>query len=236
VKGADEAMEEEKGGPTLRNPDGWEGSNLAAALCDKGVSSWNGYRGIIVGGARGRVLEIGVGTGANLPYYSSEIEHLTGMEPDAAMLRRARKRAEELGRQVEWVQGRVEALPFPDASFDTVVGTLMLCSVSDVRVGLSEVLRVLKPGGQFRFLEHVRSEAAWAARLQDWVTPLWRRCTAGCHPNRDTEQSIRAAGFEIVERRRLRVGIGLASPTLIGVAVKPIQGDSNVAGGAEPGD
>ncbi len=207
--------------PSLKNPNGWEGSNLAAALCDKGVSSWNGYRGVIVGGARGRVLEIGVGTGANLPYYSSEIESLTGMEPDAAMLRRARTRAEEVGRQVEWVQGRAEALPFPDESFDAVVGTLVLCSVRYVPTGLAEVLRVLKPGGQFRFLEHVRSETPWAARLQDWVTPVWRRCTAGCHPNRDTEQAIRAAGFEIVERRRLRVGFGLASPTLLGVAVKP---------------
>jgi len=214
-------MEQQQERHTLRNPGGWEGSDFAASLCDMGVAGWNEYRGAIVGGARGRVLEIGAGTGANLPYYASEIESLTCMEPDAAMLRRARKRAEEVGRQVEWVQGRVEALPFPDASFDTVVGTLVLCSVRYVPIGLGEILRVLKPGGQFRFLEHVRAEAAWGARVQDWVTPLWRRATAGCCPNRDTEQAIRAAGFEIIERRRLRVGIGLASPTLIGVAVKP---------------
>lgn len=213
--------EQQEESPRLCNPDGWKGSNLAAALCDRGVSGWNAYRTSVIGGARGRVLEIGVGTWANLPYYSAEVERLTGIEPDAALLRRAQKRVEKLGRQAELLQGRAEALPFPDESFDTVVATLVFCSVRDVPAGLREALRVLRPGGEFRFLEHVRSETPWAAHFQDWIAPLWRGCTGGCSPNRDTEQAIRAAGFEITEAQHVSAGVGPVRPTLLGMAVKP---------------
>ena len=214
-------QEQKEGSPILRNPGGWKGSNLAAALCERSLSGLDGYRASVVGGARGRVLEIGVGAWANLPYYSHDIESLTGIEPDGALLRRAQKRVKKLGRQVELLQGRAEALPFPDESFDTVVGTLIFCSVQDAPAGLREVLRVLKPGGEYRFWEHVRSETPWAAHVQDWITPLYKRCAKGCHPNRETEQAIRAAGFEVIERQSLGGGLGPLLPHVLGVAIKP---------------
>ncbi len=223
-KGIGKTMEPQNNARESQRPlraEGWESNAVVAALCDMGVSSWNRYRISVVGGAHGRVLEVGVGTGMNLPYYSREIERLTGLDPDAALLRQARKRATKLGRQVALYQGRAEALPFPDESFDTVVGTLVFCSVRDAQAGLKEILRVLKPGGEYRFLEHVRSETPWAARVQDWITPLWRRCTGGCHPNRDTAQAIRDAGFDLIELQRVSVGISPVRPTILGVAIKP---------------
>lgn len=197
-----------------------ESQRLAAASGEQANSSWEFYRGAVIGGARGHVLEIGVGKWMNLTRYSHEVKSLSGIEPDAASLRQARQRAEQLGLNVDLRQAQVEALPFADASFDTVTGTLVWCSVVDVPAGLREVMRVLKPGGELRFLEHVRSRSHRAARVQDMITPLWRLFTGGCHPNRDTEQAIRAAGFEIVECWRVNIDRSFATPTLIGVAIK----------------
>jgi ubiquinone/menaquinone biosynthesis C-methylase UbiE len=127
---------------------------------------------------------------------------------------------QHLGWEVEVRQGTVEALPFPDASFDTVVATFVWCSVDDVPAGLREIRRVLKPSGELRFLEHVRSRSPWAARVQDLLTPLYRRCADNCHPNRDTEQAIREALFEIVECWHFNSDRILPSPTVVGIALK----------------
>jgi ubiquinone/menaquinone biosynthesis C-methylase UbiE len=119
-------------------------------------------------------------------------------------LRRARGRAGG----VRLVQGRAEALPFRDGCFDKVVSGLVLCSVGDPARGLAEVHRVLRPDGTLRALEHVRSTVAWRARVQDAVQPAWTRLTGGCHPNRDTERAVEAAGFTIEdEGRRARANL-----------------------------
>lgn len=174
------------------------------------------FRALIAGGASGRVLEIGAGTGANFPYYQAA-QKVVATEPDPFMLQRARKRADELGFDVELHQHSAEALPFPDHSFDSVVSTLVLCTVADQTRALAEARRVLKPGGSLRFIEHVRAPGL-IGRLQDIITPVWRWFGAGCQPNRRTAASIDAAGFEIVEMQRrplpfIPLIVGVARPT-----------------------
>ena len=203
-------------------PDGetMKGLPLDAASRKPRDSTWEFYRQAVVNGARGRVLEIGVGAWLNLTRYSRDIKSLTGIEPNARRMKKARQRAEQLGWDVDLRQGNVESLPFSDESFDTVVATFVWCSVDDVPAGLREIRRVLKPGGELRFLEHVRSQSRRAARVQDMITPLWRRFAGNCHPNRDTEQAIRAAGFEIVECWHINSDRSLPSPTLVGIALR----------------
>ncbi len=145
--------------------------------------------------ATGRVLELGVGTGLDLPYYS-EVSEVVGIDPDPHMLRRARARASTVSFPVELVEGSAESLPFEDASFDAVVVALALCTIPDPARALSEARRVLRPGGKLHFLEHVRAERRWAARLQDTLERPWMRLAGGCHPNRDTVAAIEDA-FEI---------------------------------------
>lgn len=170
-------------------------------------------RTTIAGEAAGRVLEIGAGTGANFPYYRAAQE-VVATEPDPFMLRRARARARELGLAIELHQARAEALPFPEHSFDSVVSTLVLCTVADQGRALAEVRRVLRPGGTFRFIEHVRA-CGFPGCLQDALTPAWRWFGAGCRPNRRTAQSIEAAGFDIVHLQRRRLPF---TPLIVGLA------------------
>jgi ubiquinone/menaquinone biosynthesis C-methylase UbiE len=151
----------------------------------------------VVGEASGRVLEIGAGTGVSFPYYRVG-QGLVGTEPDPFMVPRALKRARALGLAVALVQCPAEELPFADCSFDTVVSTLVLCTVEDPTRSLAEIRRVLKPGGSLRFIEHVRFEGIRGS-FQDLVAPVWGWLTAGCQPNRRTVDSIRAAGFETSE-------------------------------------
>ena len=180
----------------------------------------------IVGGARGKVLEIGCGTGASLPYYGEGVEQLVATEPDPYMMAKAKERARALGLELDLRPAAAEALPFEDGTFDTVVSTLVMCSVRDPARALAEVRRVLKPGGQFRFYEHVRYGHAFGAFWQDLITPLWRWCGAGCHPNRDTEKAIRAAGFNIVQLEHLQPfppipPMVFSRPHIKGVALAP---------------
>jgi SAM-dependent methyltransferase len=147
--------------------------------------------------AGGRVLEIGAGTGFNLPHYPEGLAELVVTEPKAGMLRRARRRA--AGRPVTFVQAAAESLPFQDSSFDTVVSTLVFCSVEDVDRALAEIHRVLRPGGQLIFVEHVRSNDPRTARWQDRLERPWQSLADGCHPNRATLERIEAGPFELVE-------------------------------------
>lgn len=145
-------------------------------------------------GVRGEVLEIGAGTGANLPHYPPEVR-LVATEPDPYMLRRAKRRSSPI--YVEWVEAAAESLPFPSGRFDAAVATLVLCSVNDPQQALAEIYRVLKPGGRFYFFEHVASESPGWRRAQRLLTPVWKRLAAGCHLDRDTLRFIAEAGFRI---------------------------------------
>jgi ubiquinone/menaquinone biosynthesis C-methylase UbiE len=168
----------------------------------------------VAGLATGRVLEIGCGTGGNLPYYE-RADSVVATDPDPYMLRRARKRAGRLARPLELRQCPAEALPFPDASFDTVVSFLTLCTVKDPAKALAEVRRVLRPGGTLRFLEHVRAERHVHWNVQRLLGPAWRFLSAGCNLDRATATTIRETGFEITELSR---GSEPITPLIVGVA------------------
>lgn len=159
------------------------------------------WRDWLVSGVRGRVLEVGCGTGRNLPRYAPGTP-LVAIDPYPQNLARARRRAPA----VPLVQARAEALPFRDGAFGTVVASLVLCSVDDPPRALAELRRALAPEGTLRAIEHVRAGRRWAARVQDALQPGWTWATGGCRPNRDTERSVEAAGFRILEEGRLTRG------------------------------
>ena len=155
----------------------------------RGLERWRRW---LTSGARGRTLDLGCGTGRNLPLYANDLA-VVGIDPDWRSLLRARRRSP----RTPLVQGRAEALPFRAGAFDTVVSGLVFCSIADPRDGLAEIERVLRRGGALRMLEHVRSTIPWRARVQDAIQPLWTRLTGGCHPNRDTERTVGEARFTI---------------------------------------
>ena len=155
-----------------------------------GLGHWRQW--LAEGTAPGRVLDLGCGTGRNLPLYRDGVR-VVGLDPCLESLRKARTRRPG----VLLVRARAEALPFRSGAFDTVVSGLVFCSVGDVPRGLAEVRRVLKPGGVLRMLEHVRADSRLAAWLQDLTQPAWTWFTGGCHPNRETEGAVEAAGFTI---------------------------------------
>ncbi len=169
----------------------------------------------IAGEATGQILEIGVGTGANFRYYRRATEPIVAIEPDPYMLELAAQETARLGRGVEFCRCPAERLPFADRCFDTIVITLVLCTVVDQAAAFAEMKRVLKSGGTLRFLEHVRSTRAWGARVQDLLTPAWRRLGAGCHLNRRTAENMQAAGFVIVDMQRKQLPF---LPLIYGVA------------------
>jgi ubiquinone/menaquinone biosynthesis C-methylase UbiE len=168
------------------------------AIC--ALSEWRGlgrWRRWVATGARGPTLDLGCGTGRSLPLVPAGVR-VVGLDPSFESLRRARRRAPG----TPLVQASAEALPFRAAAFETVITGLMLCSVPDPARGLAEVRRVLRPDGTLRALEHVRSSTPWRARLQDALQPAWTWLAGGCHPNRDTERAVEAAGFVIESQGR----------------------------------
>ncbi|MDQ3740822.1 MAG: class I SAM-dependent methyltransferase [Actinomycetota bacterium] len=176
------------------------------------------HRRALLARASGRVLEIGAGTGLNLEHYGDGVTELVLTEPEEAMARRLRARLD----RGEVVAAPADRLPFPDDSFDTVVSTLVLCVVPDQQRALAEIKRVLKPGGRFLFLEHVRSHDAKIAKRQDRLTPLWRHVGHGCHPNRDTAAALTAAGFRLeLESWRLPKAPRFLEPAIEGAATSP---------------
>jgi ubiquinone/menaquinone biosynthesis C-methylase UbiE len=155
--------------------------------------------------ARGQVLEIAIGTGRNLPFYPANVQ-ITGIEISPAMLKIASQRTQSLGRQVELVGGDAQALPFPDQRFDSVVCTISLCSIPDERQTIAEVWRVLRPGGCFIALEHVRSANPIIRGLERLLEPLAVRTQAD-HLLREPVETVQEAGFSIEYLKRLKLGI-----------------------------
>jgi ubiquinone/menaquinone biosynthesis C-methylase UbiE len=177
-------------------------------------------RAELLADASGDVLEIGGGTGANLSHYGSGVTSLTVTEPEAPMARRLQAHIDERRPGTRLVQAPAEQLPFEDGSFDTVVSTLVLCTVGDQPQALRELRRVLKPGGRLLFIEHVRSDDPKLASWQDRLLGLNVRMGHGCHCNRATLDGIRAAGFDVadVEHGSLAHAPPLVRPLNAGVA------------------
>lgn len=173
----------------------------------------------------GSILEIGAGTGANVPRYPAGVTRLVLVDDDRHMLAKLEARVRGSGRSgIEIRQASATSLPFPDASFDAVVSTLVLCSVPDVDVVLREVRRVLRPDGTFVYLEHVADEEgtsrlAWQRRVE----PVWKRVAGNCHLTRRTGEAIRRAGFVVEDERResMRKSLPIVRPTVRGVARAP---------------
>jgi SAM-dependent methyltransferase len=202
------------------------GHRFFAAFWDWGTTraekvARNPYRERLVGELSGHVLEVGIGTGLNLNYYR-RVNSLTAVEPDPFMRQRLQRRSATVPYPFEIHPNRAENLPFEAASFDAVVTSLVLCSVADQRRALSEIRRVLKPDGEYRFMEHVRADGIGGVIL-DAIRPVWSFCGAGCHPNRRTEAAIRAAGISINSIERYSEGI---LPHIWGIATVPLAMDT----------
>lgn len=178
------------------------------------------HRRRLLTAARGRVLEVGAGTGANIPHYPGGVVELVLTEPEEPMRRRLERRVARSGRAASVVGAAAEELPFPDGSFDTVVSTLVLCSVADPPHALAELRRVLRPDGRLLFLEHVRADRGRLARWQDRFARPWRVVARGCRCNQPTVALIEAAPFvvEQLERGELPRATPLVRPLVRGRA------------------
>ena len=155
------------------------------------------FRRRVIGEAEGRILEIGVGSGLNLPLYRSAARAVIGIEPSPELLRMARRRAAGISVPVEFLETSAEAIPLDAGSVDAVVTTWTLCTIPDAPRALAEMRRVLKPGGALLFVEHGRAPEPGVARWQDRLDPLWSRFAGGCHLNRKIDDLICGSGFRI---------------------------------------
>jgi ubiquinone/menaquinone biosynthesis C-methylase UbiE len=182
-------------------------------------------RRALLANSQGRTLEIGAGTGVNVELYPDSVTDLVLTEPDGHMRRQLEKKLAALGRPAEVVDAGGERLPFPDASIETAVATLVLCTIPDPELALAEIARVLRPGGRLLFLEHVRSNDPRTARWQDRLERPWGWFGRGCHPNRDTLATIEATGLEVaeVERDRIPKAPPIVRPLIVGEARLPSQ-------------
>lgn len=182
------------------------------------------HRRALLAGLSGMVIEIGAGDGSNFEHYPPTVTEVLAVEPDDHLRELARRRAPSAPVPVRVTTGTAESIPAADGSADAVVTSLVLCSVSDQSVALADARRVLRPGGILAFYEHVRSERKLLAAVEDLLTPLWMRAAGGCHPNRNTLQSITAAGFEVRDSERFGFSVQPLAPAvahILGHAVAP---------------
>jgi len=172
--------------------------------------------------ATGRTVEVGAGTGLNLRHYPSAVSEVLAVEPDRYMFPHLVAALEDASVPVRLKRAAAEALPVETTSVDTVVMSLVLCSVNDADAALAEASRILKPGGRLLFFEHVRSKDARLRRRQDRFERPWGWFGGGCHPDRDTLGAIRAAGFDVRDVERFdEAGAMLAKPHILGWAIRP---------------
>jgi ubiquinone/menaquinone biosynthesis C-methylase UbiE len=183
-------------------------------------------------GLSGRVVEIGAGNGMNFRHYPTSVEEVVALEPEAYLRAKAEEAARAASVTVSVRNGVAYPLPLEDAGFDAAVASLVLCTVPDAASALAELRRVVKPGGELRFLEHVRSDQPRKASIQGRLdrSGVWPRMSGGCHSSRDTVAAIEAAGFRIEQTRSLTLGPSwmITNPHVIGVAQAPEEA------GAEP--
>lgn len=179
------------------------------------------HREYLAADLSGRVLDLGAGSGAMFSHVADaaadgrELEY-HAVEPDPYMRRRAVERAREAGLPVHLGEGRAESIPYPDDAFDAVISAVVFCTVQDPAAGVDEVARVLKPGGEFRFFEHVGADG-WRRRGQELLTPLWKRAAGGCHLDRDTvERFVGHDAFDVIEVERTDAGTFPAAPVVRG--------------------
>ena len=198
---------------------------LFAATYDRGLKATEeaGLRRMrveLLTGAGGRVIEIGAGTGVNLGLYPAAVTELVMVEPDPHMAKRLRAKASATGSSATIVEAPAERLPFADGEFDTAVAMLVLCTVPDPTAAVAELARVVKPGGELLFVEHVRAEDPALARWQDWLESPWRFFADGCRCNRDTVATLANSRFELdaVEHDRMPKAPPIVRPLARGSA------------------
>ena len=176
----------------------------------------------LLAGLSGRVVEVGAGNGLNFPHYPTTVEELVAVEPETYLRERAVEAARAAPVPIQITDGLAGSLPLDDASFDAVVVSGVLCSVPDQESALADFKRVLRPGGELRFYEHVRAPGTVRARMQDAVDVVWPRLMGGCHPNRDTLAAIERAGFLVEHVRGFRfpptARVSVVAPRILGVA------------------
>jgi ubiquinone/menaquinone biosynthesis C-methylase UbiE len=161
------------------------------------------YRNRVVSNARGRVLEVGIGSGLNLPFYGNTVAEIIGLEPSPKLVEMANKAARQTPIPLRLIEGTAEAIPIEDDSVDAVVTTWTMCNILEVQKAVQEMRRVLKPGGRLLFVEHGRASEPRVRWWQDHLTPAWRRLSGGCHLNRAIDELIERAGFRV---ERLKKG------------------------------
>jgi SAM-dependent methyltransferase len=198
-------------------------SRMKPWLQDLAMRQMDPLRGDTIDEARGDVLEIGFGTALNLRYYGSAVSTLVGLDPmDVANVEKVQRRIQSAAFPIERKALRADGgLPFDRARFDTVVTTWTLCSIPEVADALREMRRVLKPGGQYLFIEHGRAESEKTARWQDRINPIWNRVCDGCNINRKIDRLVEDGGFEMKRLDRFRAkGPGIVAQMYRGVATR----------------